>query len=395
MFLTYTPEQEALRDELRAYFAKLLTPEVRAGLGGPGEGGQVFRDTVRQMGKDGWLGIGWPKEYGGQGRPEQDQFVFFDEVQRAGAPIPFVTLNTVGPTIMSFGSEEHKQKFLPEILAGEVIFAIGYTEPDAGTDLAALRTSAVRDGDEYVINGAKVYTSGADDADWVWLACRTDPDAKPHAGISLILVPTDAPGFKYTPITTVGGNRTTATYYDDVRVPVSNRVGAENDGWRMITTQLNHERVGLAARGGHAHQIFEETVQWAAVTPTADGTDRTMIDLPWVQRDLAEAHARLEAMKLLNWKLASAVAAGNLNAADASAAKVFGTETHIAVHHLLLGILGAVGYLREGSAGAVLKGRLERAARADQINTFGGGVNEVQREIVAWMGLGMARKSRR
>ncbi len=395
MNLSYTPEQEALRDELRAYFAQLLTPEVRAGLGGPGEGGTVWRDTVRKMGQDGWLGIGWPKEYGGQGRPEQDQFIFFDEVQRAGAPIPFVTLNTVGPTIMSFGSEEQKQKFLPEILAGEVIFAIGYSEPEAGTDLAALRTRAVRDGDEYVINGAKVFTSGADDADWVWLACRTDPEAKPHAGISLILVPTDAPGFKYTPIVTVGGNRTTATYYDDVRVPVSNRVGPENEGWRMITTQLNHERVGLAARGGQAHQIFEDVVRWSAATPTGDGTDRVMVDLPWVQRDLAEARARLEAMKLLNWKLASAVAAGNLNAADASAAKVFGTETHIAVYHLLLGILGAAGYLREGSAGAVIRGRLERAARADQINTFGGGVNEVQREIVAWMGLGMARKSRR
>jgi len=163
----------------------------------------------------------------------------------------------------------------------------------------------------------------------------------------------------------------------------------------MITTQLNHERVGLAARGGQAHQIFEDTVAWAAATPAADGTDRTMIDLPWVQRDLAEARARLEAMKLLNWKLASAVAAGNLNAADASAAKVFGTETHIAVYHLLLSLFGPSGYQREGSAGAVLQGRLERVARADQINTFGGGVNEVQRAIVAWMGLGMARASRR
>ena len=387
MFLDYTPEQKQLRDELRAYFAELLTPEVRASLGGPGEGGETWRRVIRQMGADGWLGLGWPKEYGGQGRPPQDQFIFFDEVQRAGAPIPFVTLNTVGPTLMQFGTQEQKDRFLPEILAGEVIFAIGYSEPDAGTDLAALRTRAVRDGDEYVINGNKVFTSGADDADWVWLACRTDPDAKPHAGISLILVPTDAAGFKLTPIVTVGGNRTTATYYDDVRVPVSNLVGEENEGWRMITTQLNHERVGLAARGGQAHQIYEDTVAWAASSG--------MIDEPWVQRDLAEAHARLHAMKLLNWKLASAVASGDLNPADASAAKVFGTETHIAVYHLLLGIVGAAGYLREGSAGAVLKGRLERAARADQINTFGGGVNEVQREIVAWMGLGMARQSRR
>src|SRR5215207_3147630 len=247
MFLDYTPEQQALRKELREYFAQLLTPEVRAELGEPGENSPVFHTIVRRMGSDGWLGIGWPEEYGGQGRPATDQFIFFDEVQRAGAPFPFVTLNTVGPTIMRFGSEEQKSFFLPGILAGEINFAIGYTEPDAGTDLASLRTRAVIDGDEWVINGNKVFTSGANQADYVWLACRTDPEVPKHKGISILIVPTTAQGFSWTPIVTVGDIVTTATYYSDVRVPNGNVVGEVNHGWQLITTQLNHERVGLAA----------------------------------------------------------------------------------------------------------------------------------------------------
>jgi alkylation response protein AidB-like acyl-CoA dehydrogenase len=392
MFLDYTPEQQALRKELREYFARLLTPEVRAGLGEPGEGNESFRALVRQMGADGWLGIGWPTEYGGQGRPATDQFIFFDEVQRAGAPFPFVTLNTVGPTIMRFGTDEQKAFFLPGILAGEINFAIGYTEPQAGTDLASLRTRAELDGEEWVINGNKVFTSGANQADFIWLACRTDPDAPKHKGISIIVVPTESPGFKCTPIVTVGGNTTTATYYDDVRVPKSNVVGAVDAGWQLITTQLNHERVGLAAMGGLAHRLWDEVVDWCRGTDAGDGT--RMIDVPWVQMDLARAHAKLEAMKLLNWRMAAALEGGALAPADSSCVKVYGTEAMVDVYRTLLGILGTAGYLPAGSPGAVLQGDVERAGRSAQINTFGGGVNEVQREIIASAGLGMARRAR-
>src|SRR5437660_11306741 len=222
MYLDYTPEQQALRKELRAYFDELLTDEVRASLGVSGEGSPLFRTLVAKMGADGWLGVGWPTEYGGQGRPVTDQFIFFDEVQRARAPFPFVTVNTVGPTIMGFVSDAQKDRYLPGILRGEINFAIGYTEPDAGTDLASLRTRAVLDGDEFVINGNKVFTSGANQADYIWLACRTDPEAPKHKGISVIVVPTSSPGFSFTPIVTVGDSVTTATYYDDVRVPAAN-----------------------------------------------------------------------------------------------------------------------------------------------------------------------------
>ena len=393
MFLEYTPEQQALRNELREYFAQLLTPDVRAQLGEPGEGSPLFRDVVRQIGTDGWLGIGWPREYGGQGRPATDQFIFFDEVQRAGAPFPFVTINTVGPTIMRFGTEEQKAFYLSRILAGELNFAIGYTEPEAGTDLASLRTKAVIDGDEFVINGNKIFTSGANQADYVWLACRTDPDAPKHKGISMILVPTSSPGFKVTPIVTVGDIVTTATYYDDVRVPVANLVGPLHGGWRMITTQLNHERVGLAALGGRAHRMWDEVVEWARVTDAADGEGK-VIDQPWVQIDIARTHAQLEAMKLLNWRLTAALASEELQPADASAAKVYGTETLVDVYRTLLGVVGPTGLLRPGSAGAALRGDLEWGGRSAQINTFGGGVNEVQREIVAAAGLGMTRSAR-
>lgn len=392
MFLDATPEQAALRQEIREYFAALLTPEVRARLGHAGEGSPTFREVVRKMGADGMLGLGWPKEYGGQGRGAIEQFILFDEVQRAGAPFPFVTVNTVGPTLMAYGSDEQKQTYLPGILEGEINFAIGYTEPEAGTDLASLRTRAVLDGEEWMINGNKVFTSGANQADYIWLACRTDPEAPKHKGISMIIVPTSSAGFKCTPIVTVGSVVTQATYYDDVRVPRSNVVGEVNGGWRLITNQLNHERVGLAALGGLTHRLYDDVLAWCRETDAGDGG--RMIDVAWVQRDLAEAHARLEAMKLLNWRMAAAVGAGTLTPADASSAKVFGVETQIAVYRLLLGILGPAGYLPEGTPGTVLQGQVERAARAAQINTFGGGVVEVLREIVATTGLKMTRAKR-
>jgi len=391
MFLSESPEQLALRKELREYFAQLLTDDVRDDLA-KGEGGATFRKVVRQLGADGWLGVGWPKEYGGQGRPPADQFVFFDEAQRAVAPIPFVTLNTVGPTIIQFGTEEQRQRFLPGILAGELNFAIGYTEPEAGTDLASLRTRAIRDGDDYIINGSKIFTSGANDADYIWLACRTDTEVPKHKGITLILVPTAAEGFSWTPITTVGGMQTTATFYDDVRAPVANRIGEENEGWRLITTQLNHERVGLAAVGGLAPRLWDDVVAWARTEPSGEGG--AMIDLPWVQADLARTHALLEAMRLLNWRMVAATADGTLGPGDSSAVKVYSTEAVVEVYDTLLSIVGAAGLLRKGSPGALLKGDLEKAVRHCIVNTFGGGVNEVQREIVASARLGMARQAR-
>ena len=390
--LAETPEQQSLRAELRSYFAGLMTEEVRDELRGGHEASAARRSVFRQLGSDGILGLGWPTEYGGGGRPETDQFILFDEAQRANCPMPFVTLNTVGPTLMRFGSAAQKQRFLPGVLTGDVIFAIGYSEPTAGTDLASLRTRAVRDGDEWVVNGSKIFTSGANEADYIWLACRTDPEARKHRGISLLIVPTDAEGFSWTPIITVGDGPTTSTYYDDVRVPADNLVGEANDGWSMITTQLNHERVGLAATSAQAFRLYDDTVAWAADTAATEGG--RVIDRPWVQLDLARCHAELDALRLLNWRMTLDVERGRLTADRSSAVKVYGTEAAVRIYERLLGIVGPEGRVRAGQPGAVLRGELEKAGRAAQINTFGGGVNEVMREIVAWMGLGLTRTTR-
>ncbi|MFQ5351535.1 MAG: acyl-CoA dehydrogenase family protein, partial [Candidatus Binatia bacterium] len=355
-------------------------------------GGPVFREVVGRLGADGWLGIGWPKEYGGQGLTPLEQFIFWDETYRARAPLPVITVNTVGPTLMRYGSEEQKARLLPAILKGRLFFAMGYTEPSAGTDLASLTTSAVRDGDDYVINGQKIYTTHANDADYVWLAVRTDPHAPKHKGITILLVPMDAEGITVTPIYTLGGERTNATYYDNVRVPVGNRVGEENAGWKLITSQLNHERITLAAPG-LADRILDEVWAWAAHTSSSGGS--RMIDESWVQLNLARVYAKLEALKLLNWRCAWAAGAGVPDMAEASAVKVMGTEFFMECYRLLLEIVSSAGLVRAGEPGALFGGLLEQAYRGATTLTFGGGVNEVQRDLIAMAGLGLPRAQRR
>jgi alkylation response protein AidB-like acyl-CoA dehydrogenase len=386
MDLRETPAQLQLRKELRAYFAGLMPEDERRRVGEAGAGGDRFREVVAMLGRDGWLGVGWPAEYGGQGRTIEEQYVFFDEVQRAGLPFPFVTVNTVGPTLMEYGTPEQKQRYLPGILAGDIVFAIGYTEPDAGTDLASLRTRAVRDGEELVVDGQKVFTTGGNTADYVWLACRTNPDAPKHQGISIVIVPCDDPGYSWSPIRAVGGMTVTTTYYSGIRVPMDNVVGEINGGWPLITAQLNHERIGLAALGGRMTQLWEQVLQWTKETG--------VIDRPWVRYELARTYAKLEAMRLMNWKMTAAVAAGTLDGATAAGAKTYGTETHIDVQRTLSQVLGASSRVRPDEPGAVLAGQVEQLSRQGIVNTFGGGVNDVLRDMVATQGLGLPRLQR-
>ncbi|MFC5801296.1 acyl-CoA dehydrogenase family protein [Streptomyces formicae] len=387
MHLAPTERQQRLRAELRSYFRDLMP-------GGPpaADDATEQRRLLRRIGGDGLLGLGWPVEYGGQGRGADEQFVFFDEAYRAGAPVSMVTLNTVGPTLMKYGTQEQKSFFLPRILRGDLVFAIGYSEPEAGTDLASLRTRAVRSGDSWLVDGQKVFTSNAQNADWIWLACRTAPDAPKHQGISVILVPTDAPGFSWTPIETVGGLTTTATYYDGMRVPVANLVGEENGGWGLITNQLNHERVALAAIGMQAEDFAAAALEYARTPDPVTGA--RPVDESWVRSRIAEVHARLAATRLLNWRLVGDVGAGRLAPGDASGVKFAGTESAVEVYRMCQEITGEAGLVRAGSPGAFGDGELERMNRAAQINTFGGGVSEVQREIVATMRLGMRRGKR-
>ena len=380
MYIDLTPEQIALANELRAYFDSIPRTHGRTAWNEPRA--PDYRAVCKRLGDDGWLGVGWPKEYGGQGRGPVEQLIFFTEAERARVPMPVIALNTVGPTLMKFGSDEQKAFFLPKILAGEIDFAIGYSEPEAGTDLASLRTRAVRDGDGFVINGNKIFTSGAEDCEYVWLAARTNTDVPKHRGITIFIVETSVPGFKVTPITTLSGLQTTATYYEDVRVPASAIVGEENEGWKLITNQLNHERVALATTGW-VRLIWEQVLEWAR--------DNRVVDTPWVQLNLARVDARIEALKLFNWRVAAGLERGDLPPAQASAMKVYGTEMVIEAYRLLLEVVGRAGYVKRGSDGAVLNGVLEQAYRSAVINTFGGGVNEIQRMIIATAGLGMPR----
>ena len=403
MRIGYSPEQEELRRELRSYFSQLMTPErveALSSMEGEYGKGNAYRDTIAQMGRDGWLALGWPTEYGGQARSAMDQLIFTDEAAIAGAPVPFLTINSVAPTIMAFGTDEQKKFFLPKIASGDLHFSIGYSEPGAGTDLASLRTTAVRDGDDYVINGQKMWTSLIAYADYVWLAVRTNPEAKNHRGISMMIVPTTAEGFSWTPVHTMAGVDTSATYYSDVRVPVANLVGEENAGWKLVTNQLNHERVALVS----AQPIFMAlncVREWAQ--NTKDNHGNRLIDSEWVQLNLARVHAKAEVLKLINLELASSGAAESATSntaeaspfpADASAAKVFGTELATEAYRLLMEVLGSAATLRPGSPGALLRGRVERMHRSCLILTFGGGTNEIQRDIIGMVALGLPRVNR-
>jgi alkylation response protein AidB-like acyl-CoA dehydrogenase len=391
MEIGYTGDQELLRSTLRDYYDRLLDPATVEELSHSHGIGPATRRVWKQMCADGWAGIGWPKEYGGQGKGPIEQFIFFDESMRAGAPVPMLTINTVGPTIMQFGTFEQREFFLPKILAGDIHFCIGYSEPGAGTDLAALQTRAVRDGDEFVINGQKMWTSLASDADYCWLAVRTNPEAKKHKGISIIIVPMDTPGITLQPLRLLGEHDINAVYYDDVRVPAANLVGEEDGGWGLITNQLNHERVTLCSCGP-VERALGEVRRWAQETRLPDG--RRVVDQEWVQLNVARVHAKLDFLRLINWKVAWSATVGSLHPADASTTKVFGTEFNLEAFRLLFEILGPVGYLKAGTPGAVLRSRLEALYRGMLILTFGGGTNEVQRDLIAMFGLGFPRAGR-
>jgi alkylation response protein AidB-like acyl-CoA dehydrogenase len=381
MFIDLTAPQTVLRDTLRGYFAGLLTQAERVALLTERHG-SVYRDVVRRMGRDGWLGVGWPTVYGGRGFGQVEQQIFVNEAARADIPLPAVTLQTVGPVLQEHGTPWQREFFLPRILAGEVHFAIGYTEPDAGTDLAALRTRAVRDGEEYVVDGQKVFTTGAHEADYIWLACRTDPSAPRHKGISILIVDAADPGFSWTPIITHdGAHHVNATYYDRVRVPVAMRVGAENGGWRLITSQLNHERVMLGPAGRIA-AMTDRVREWAA--------GRSLLGQPDVRRALARACAVTRVNELLNWQVA---AEPELSIADASATKVFSSEQAQVVGQSLAEVVGRHADPADPETAALMTW-LDVQLKRNTVLTFGGGVNEIQRELIATAGLGLPRVPR-
>jgi alkylation response protein AidB-like acyl-CoA dehydrogenase len=389
MFIDLTPEQRALRLEVRDYFQQLMTPELRNKLRGK-EGGDDFRHVVRQMGKDGWLAVGWPKEHGGQGYQATEQLIFFEEANIAGAPLPFVTISTVGPALMSYGSDLQKEKFLPGIANGEIHFAIGYSEPNAGSDLATLKTKATSEGDNFIVNGNKLWTSGAESADYIWLAARTDQELARHKGISIMILDTQSEGFSSTVIPTCS-NPTAATYYDNVKVPKDMLVGELNGGWKLITAQLNHERLGLGSWSDKVVGLYRRVYLWAN---SQDEQGKRASDNPWVRSALAECYAKLEAMRLINFRIAADLEQGQMDIALASVTKVYGSESAIEILRKLIDIVGLNSMVQADSAASFLMGELEYEVRASVTLTFGGGANEIQRELISQFGIGMPRAVR-
>jgi len=394
MHVRLTESQRALRAELRAYFGRLITPAIKEALrdhAGQGGDSPLYKDVIRQIGADGYLAVGWPVEYGGRGFGAVEQMIFVQEALRSGAPIPFLTLSTVGPTIMAFGSEKQKAEFLPRIANGTLHFGIGYTEPNAGTDLASLKTRAEMVDGGFRVNGNKLYTSHAESADYIWLAARTDPEAVAHRGISILLVDTRDPGFSFTPLHTVVSMRTNITYYDNVMVPADMLVGPLHGGWKLIVSQLNYERIGISGRGIYGEDLCAATLRWAR---TPDAAGRRPIDDFMVQRLIASAWSRLESLRLFNARLACDMRSAQPDPAFASAAKVVGVETLVEACRELKEALGLGGIIRHGSEAALIAGEVEHFYRRIQLNTFGGGSGEVMREIVAQRGLGMPRVPR-
>ncbi|MFF5259078.1 acyl-CoA dehydrogenase family protein [Actinomadura viridis] len=390
MFIDLTAEQKRLRAELREYFQNCLDAEGRAAIADD-PFGTAYMEHCKRLGRDGMLGVALPKEYGGRGYGPMEQQIFANEIARAEVPYPIITLNSVAPTILQYGSAEHKEFFLPRILAGECHFAIGYSEPGAGTDLASLRTTAVRDGDHYVVNGQKIFTSGAHYSDYIWLAARTDPDAKKHKGISMLVVDCADPGFSWTPIVTMDGrHHTNSTYYQDVRVPVDMLIGEENKGWDLIVNQLNYERVTLGP-AGNIGSTYDRFARWARTAAGPDG--RPLIEVPAVRRAVAQVYTYLRVNEFLNWQVAANQDLGWLGAPDASATKIYGSERKQDVGRIVGDVLARYGDPGD-PATAEFIAHMDHSVKGAVVLTFGGGVNEIQRELIAMIGLGLPRAPR-
>ena len=390
MKIELTKNQQKLKDELKEYFSALLNKELLSEMSDPQffeGGGPEFKKALKIMGQDGWIGLSWPKEFGGKEFTPIEQYIFVEEIMRTGFPFPFLTTESVGPMIAQYGSDWAKETIAKSILRGETIFAIGYSEPNAGTDLASLKTQALPDKEGFKINGQKIWTSLANYADYIWLAARTNNDVKKHKGISMFIVPTDDDGFSYTPIQTLGDVTTNMTYYDDIYVSKDNLVGELNAGWNLITSQLNLERLALVNHGP-VDELYHQLLSLAKSTKV--DSMNVLSDIDWVKSNFAKIYSGLETLKLICWKQVWGMENNVLSMTDASLAKIYGSEYFIEAYRMMMEIFGELSIIRDDSL-SILNSRLERMYRTASILTFGGGTNEVQRDIISMAGLLMPR----
>ncbi|MFP1152130.1 acyl-CoA dehydrogenase family protein [Mycobacterium sherrisii] len=379
--------QRAWLDEVREFLRENVTAQLRAELGEHDlelPGGEVTRFR-RKIGAKGWFGLNWPREYGGLGLGAVYQHLLMSEFEYWGVPGPDLTVTSVAPMIMRHGTEQNKMEWLPLIARGEMICAVGYSEPDAGTDLANLRTRATRDGDHWVINGSKIWNSTAQRATHEWLCVRTDPGSERHRGISVIIVPVDAAGVQIRPLYAWSGYRTNEVRFDDVRVPVGNLVGEVNRGWKYITGALDLERGALTNAGDLRRAV--DDLRELARQPRRDGSVPSH-DVA-LRRRLVRAEADVEVAALMGYEAAALLDSGVIPSVEVSVEKIFTSELRQRIADLALDLLGPDGLLAHRSENAPLAGKFERLYRAAPLMRFGGGTNEVLRDVIAQRGHGM------
>jgi len=388
MDFRFSKEEEEFRKELGEFLDKELTEEISRqnwedkGLGPEG------REFARKLGAKGWLGLGWPKEYGGQGGSPMYEFILVTELARRGAHIPNDIARLMGgPTILRHGSEELKKEFLPRIARGEIEFALGYTEPQAGSDLAALEIRAVEDGDDYIMNGQKMFNTECHYADYHWLAARTDPDAPRHRGISLFVVDMNSPGITLRPIWTMSGERTNEVFYDNVRVPKKRVVGEKNKGFYYIITALNHERLTVYTIE-RLYPVINSLIQYAKETQY---NGKPLAEDPLIRRKLAQMAIDFEVGRMIEYRAYCMICQGLELDYQSGIAKVFSSELRQRLVNIGMQILGHYGQLQEGSKWAPLKGRIDWEYRTSFIGTLAGGSSEIIRNIIATRGLELPR----
>ncbi|MEX2238911.1 MAG: acyl-CoA dehydrogenase family protein [Dehalococcoidia bacterium] len=391
MDFSFTPQQEAFRGEIRSFLADNLDPSLRADddvvLGiGTGED-ERDRDWLKKLATRNWVAPAWPTEYGGAGLSVMEQFVFNEEMALARAPKPnFLAIGLAGPTIMVHGDDEQKREHLQGILSGEVYWCQGFSEPGSGSDLASLQTRAIRDGDDYVVNGQKIWTSGGHRSDRMMLLARTDTESPKHKGISYFLLDMHSPGITIQPLDNMAGTHSfNQIYFDNVRVPVSDLLGEENRGWYYAVTTLDFERSSINSAA--SLQALLDEITSAAATHIGRHQDGSS-----ARYELADRYIETQVARMMSYWVVSIQAAGRIPNAEASIAKLFAAELSQRIAKTATKLFGLYGQVMPGAKDAPLGGRAARMYLAAVGSTLAGGTSEIQRSVIAGRGLGLPRE---
>ena len=390
MDFRFTPDEVKFREEVRAFLRQEL-PADWEGAGAYGEeGGESTRELGRRVTQKlverKWLAMAWPKEYGGLDAPHMQQLIYNEEMAYHGSPGGGgMGVAWVGPAIMLYGTEQQKQQYLPPITSGEEIWCTLYSEPGAGSDLAAIQTSAVQDGDDFVINGQKIWTTGAQRSTWGWMAARTDPEAPKHKGLSTFVVPMDAPGITIRPLINMAGQSGfSEVFFDNVRIPKENLVGELNRGWYQVAVALDFERSGIQAYAG-GRRSLERLIEFVQEQP------EVLRRNPQIRLRLADRAVELAAGTYIAYRIPWMQSQGIIPNYEASISKLYGSELGQRLALTGIQLMGTYGSLEPGSKWAPLKGQLERAYLGAVAGTIAAGTSEVQRSIIATRGLGLPR----